>query len=567
MLPCPFMPPRDRIRRALSLVFALLAPACGGLFGVDFDKATPRLSEESPTLPLVASSPYKDSAVTPDPVLPPMASNSAGECEGARKVCDSVCVGVTDPAFGCSTSGCEPCSVDHGTAGCSGGACRIAKCDPGYADCNGDPSDGCEARLDGHMKHCGACGQACVNGAVCASGTCAKSCGALERAVVSVENLACVPPAHPDACFLQRYSNSSGSYRSGCPAAPKDGVATCSDGECGHRCNRYFHTEGESYSPRCVADTARACGAAGRTCPTKLAGVPLCTSGQCGLVCLPGYRNTDGQCVREQPAFPVVADEVRLSAGAGFTCALDAGGNAVCWGRNTQGQRIAPAGAFVAISAGDEHACAILGNSEGRCWGNMTTPNSIYDFNVVAAGAFHTCWIERSGRTSCWGSNLSGRASPPRIDFVQLSSGGEHSCGVGANNAVTCWGSNDNGQSSPPPGAFRQVSAGRLHTCGLRADETIACWGSAAEGKLEAPAGTFRLVNAGHDHTCAIRKADGSVVCWGRANDGRTSAPAGEFRAVSAGRDHTCGLRADGTVVCWGSDGDGQCTVPTGITW
>jgi len=48
----------------------------------------------------------------------------------------------------------------------------VVGCDPGWGDCDSLPVDGCEVHLVDDVRHCGACGNACPEGAACVAGAC-----------------------------------------------------------------------------------------------------------------------------------------------------------------------------------------------------------------------------------------------------------------------------------------------------------------------------------------------------------------------------------------------------------
>jgi hypothetical protein len=125
------------------------------------------------------------------------AAHQAGLCydcgpkaTGGKTLCGQTCVSLqtdTNHCGGCNTVCTAP---QNATSTCSGGTCGVV-CDPGFADCDGDPSNGCEANLQGDASNCGTCGHACSGDKpACASGTCG-----------------CAPP--PDASYLDSCSNCS----------------------------------------------------------------------------------------------------------------------------------------------------------------------------------------------------------------------------------------------------------------------------------------------------------------------------------------------------------------------
>jgi hypothetical protein len=65
-------------------------------------------------------------------------------CGSGAKLCDGQCVSVDEPDYGCTATGCTPCSLANATAACQTGGCVIESCAPGKADCDGVASNGCE---------------------------------------------------------------------------------------------------------------------------------------------------------------------------------------------------------------------------------------------------------------------------------------------------------------------------------------------------------------------------------------------------------------------------------------
>jgi hypothetical protein len=54
---------------------------------------------------------------------------SSGSCADGEKLCDGSCVGIEDPSYGCSPSGCDPCAIPHGSATCVASTCVLEACD------------------------------------------------------------------------------------------------------------------------------------------------------------------------------------------------------------------------------------------------------------------------------------------------------------------------------------------------------------------------------------------------------------------------------------------------------
>src|SRR5262249_29668385 len=149
-----------------------------------------------------------------------------GGCGTSQKDCGGMCVFIDDPGYGCTATGCTPCSLPNAVAGCGaadgGQGCVIKSCIAPFLDCNGDPSDGCEVDPNTDDAHCGGCtAGACTNGEHCAGGACACTGG----------DVMC---GGPDCVSLQTSS------------------ANC--GKCGHLCNGGESCAGGLCQPEVIVD-------------------------------------------------------------------------------------------------------------------------------------------------------------------------------------------------------------------------------------------------------------------------------------------------------------------------
>jgi cysteine-rich repeat protein len=253
-----------------------------------------------------------------------------------------------------------------------------------------------------------------------------------------------------------------------------------------------------------------------------------------------------------------------IAAAPFHTCALDAQGQAVCWGEDVDGQSSPPAGTFTAITAGGYHTCALGAQGQAVCWGQDLKGESsppAGTFTAIAAGTYHNCALDAQGQAVCWGFDVDGQSTPPAGAFTAIAAGTYHNCALDAQGQAVCWGSDSYGQSSPPEGAFTALAAGSGFTCALDAQGQAVCWGLDGMGESSPPAGAFATISSNHRHTCAL-DAQGQAVCWGKNTYEQCNPPEGAFTAIAAGGHHTCALAAQGQAVCWGQDLKGQSTPP-----
>jgi 5'-nucleotidase len=160
---------------------------------------------------------------------------------------------------------------------------------PSGTSCAGDCVD-----VDTSSAHCGACGNACAAGEVCADGACALSC----QAGLTDCNGQCINTqadlAHCGACGRT------------CMAGE-----VCSGGACALSCQAGL-TDCNGQCVNTQSDLAH-CGACGKTC---VAG-EVCSGGACALSCQAGLTDCNGQCVDTK------ADLAHCGA-CGKACAADA---------------------------------------------------------------------------------------------------------------------------------------------------------------------------------------------------------------------------------------------------
>lgn len=127
-----------------------------------------------------------------------------------------------------------------------------------------------------------------------------------------------------------------------------------------------------------------------------------------------------------------------VSAGGAFSCGLDNGGSAWCWGYNEDG-RVGD-GTFVSRDA----PVPVAGGMQ---------------FTSLESRVIHTCALTSAGTAWCWGRNTFGnlgdgttanRNQPTPVagglSFARLSVGTHLTCGVTADGQAYCWGRNDFGQ-------------------------------------------------------------------------------------------------------------------------
>lgn len=339
---------------------------------------------------------------------------------------------------------------------------------------------------------------------------------------------------------------------------------------------------------------------------------------------------------------PGAERRTRIAAGAFHSCAIVGKGALKCWGSNIQGQlgdgsdedypgapvSVVGLHDVVEISAGAGHTCALRAGGVLNCWGNdfagrRNTPGAVVGLvgtvTTVAAGGTaqfdnnphpHTCALLDSGEVKCWGRNDYGqlgdgttanRTQPVDVagltgDVVALAAGGRHSCALLAAGSVQCWGRNDYGQlgndsmtDQSTPVEVRglasgvvALAAGGFHTCALLDSGGVQCWGRGPGNGQPAEvasavdvvelSGDVVAVTAGLSHTCALLTT-GAMKCWGSDSSGQRgdgTSDAGPATpadvvglssgvvAIAAGQNHTCALRDTGEVRCWGDGAWGQ---------
>lgn len=226
--------------------------------------------------------------------------------------------------------------------------------------------------------------------------------------------------------------------------------------------------------------------------------------GQLGL----GHTNHVGR--REVPAnlnpINVGGEVLQISAGKFHTCALLAGGELKCWGRNQAGQ------------LGYGHTDQIGDDETPADVGTIPVGGKVFD---VSAGRSHTCALLDEGRARCWGWN----------QYGQLGYG--HTTNVGDTNLPEDAGDIDAG------GKILQISAGGLHTCALLEGGRVRCWGDNRFGQL------------GYGH----RRIVGDDDVPANSTDLHLGGPA---VAIEASNYHNCALLEDDTLRCWGLNNFGQ---------
>jgi alpha-tubulin suppressor-like RCC1 family protein len=276
-----------------------------------------------------------------------------------------------------------------------------------------------------------------------------------------------------------------------------------------------------------------------------------------------------------------------------LTCAVEASGEAWCWGDNGYGQR----------------GIGTVGSVSG-----VTRVVSTHAFSTIDVGRFHACAGTRAGEVYCWGSNVRGeigdgtimrRQLPVRVGGGQLAAtvlaGDDRSCALELGGTLRCWGYSNGGflgigsaewvNAEPRTVAggitFREVVVSKSSPtqCGVDTNAQAWCWGNNSGGMLgdgtsvgrSAPVRvqgglSFTQVSPGDGHSCGITTA-GVLYCWGSQQHGQlgngivSSAEVRSplavttplrFTSVAAGFRFSCAITTEGALYCWGDNSTGS---------
>src|SRR5580658_10971666 len=278
----------------------------------------------------------------------------------------------------------------------------------------------------------------------------------------------------------------------------------------------------------------------------------------------------------------------QISAGNGFTCALDSTGAAYCWGNNASGQLgngtttssnvalaivagaptgvtafpaaasvivywVAPASFGIAGSASSYTATASPG-------GATCTSTSALTCTITGLTNGTTYTITVVTNTSVSNSSPSTAATvTPWPPLATIATGSASSCTIYSGNAY-CWGDDTYGElGNNTTTTTPQLSPQAVYTGGVLAGVTLT------------------QIAAGTNFTCALSSA-GAVYCWGLGTSGQlgdsasvssnvpvaVTATSGTplyhvtVTQINAGTASMCALSSAGAAYCWGLGTSGQ---------
>ncbi len=304
-----------------------------------------------------------------------------------------------------------------------------------------------------------------------------------------------------------------------------------------------------------------------------------------------------------------------VSAGDGFSCALQLDGRVSCWGANDFGKLGRNVLHSTTASASDPQAIRDPSDFDSELFGLV----------AVAAGKNHACALTSAKKVVCWGSNEFGQLGANRemgagaslrypafvrkpipeqaanlSNIVAIATGDDHTCAVDTTRKVFCWGRNDNGQlgdgltvhtALPRPvkvvtakdasdnvdttadltDAF-SIAAGSAHTCALRVSisganvtgQSLLCWGANDMDQV----GDNNYYH--NDATLLTRVAPGAanlVRLFPVLVRDVSNAAIANAVGLAAGGKTSCAVFADGTAMCWGSNADGVAAVNAPLTY
>lgn len=292
-----------------------------------------------------------------------------------------------------------------------------------------------------------------------------------------------------------------------------------------------------------------------------------------------------------------LASVVAVAVGYEHTCAIVFGGDLYCWGRNNYGQvglgnnttatysspqKVTSLTNVVAVTSKGSHTCAVNASGDAYCWGNG-------GYGVLGGGSISSSYAPTA-------VNLQG------IKVISISSNLTNTCVVLASGAIKCWGKNDIGQTGYTPignnntspasnygvtAGATAIAVGMNSSCAI-VNGGVKCWGDNSFGQLgdgtitNASSGTSISISAlysgvteiaaGEGHFCAVK--NGLTYCWGKNDFGQigngsiAGGPSPQTvtfagvstpnpTSVTASKTHACAI-VNGGVYCWGNNLYGQ---------
>ena len=192
------------------------------------------------------------------------------DCNGM--VADGCETSVSGDVNNCGACGIRCGSVPNAKNACISGACQLTGCNNGYSDCDGNVMNGCEILSNSDARNCGACGNACAQGAVCIGGVCTCPPCNFPNAKARCAGVQCVI----DVCN-PNYGNCDGNSANGCERRIDGDISNC--GACGNVCPMgLVCVQGSCTCPMCNIPNAKS----------------VCVNNACVFdSCLPDYGNCD----------------------------------------------------------------------------------------------------------------------------------------------------------------------------------------------------------------------------------------------------------------------------------